>query len=241
MKRTAKQWLSAHPELWLSIGYGLFYLVAFFSLEQLSLDYHIIHCPLDDFIPFNEWFIIPYCIWYAWIPAVLVYLLCKDTADYLRLCFIMFGGMTLCLAFYLIWPSAVELRQALPRDNILCQVVALLRKADTSTNVLPSIHVSSTVAIAVVLMKHRALQHKTVLKAAILVYSVLVCLSTVFLQQHSVLDGIAGAGLSFALSFPAYHPVFLRLPLIRHWNLKATQAKMYPSQAILSQFLTESV
>ena len=57
----AKDWLSKH--LWaISAVYFLFYLITFFVLEQVAVPKYIIHAPLDDLIPFCEWFIFPYDI-----------------------------------------------------------------------------------------------------------------------------------------------------------------------------------
>lgn len=46
------------------------YLVAFFLIERIEADHYIIYCALDRFIPFNEYFIIPYAFWYLWFPGV---------------------------------------------------------------------------------------------------------------------------------------------------------------------------
>ena len=60
---SALSWLRKNPHAWL-MGYWAFYLFGFFSLEQLDPEYTIIHCFIDDLMAFNEWFVIPYCLWY---------------------------------------------------------------------------------------------------------------------------------------------------------------------------------
>ena len=64
------QWVKNNPHC-LAMLYFVFYLIAFFSLEQIHRpDLHIIHCALDDVIPFCEWFIIPYCLWFLVMPGL---------------------------------------------------------------------------------------------------------------------------------------------------------------------------
>ena len=47
----------ARPHLWYQL-YWVVYLIWFFWLDLTVTDpKYIIHSPLDDFIPFNEWFI----------------------------------------------------------------------------------------------------------------------------------------------------------------------------------------
>ena len=49
----------ARPHLWYQL-YWVVYLIWFFWLDLTVTDpKYIIHSPLDDFIPFNEWFIFP--------------------------------------------------------------------------------------------------------------------------------------------------------------------------------------
>ena len=56
--------LRARPHLWYQL-YWVVYLIWFFWLDLTVTDpNYIIHSPLDDFIPFNEWFIFPYGSWF---------------------------------------------------------------------------------------------------------------------------------------------------------------------------------
>ena len=55
--------------LMISIGYMCIYFPIFSLLEQFCEPRYVIHCALDDMIPFNEWFVIPYVIWFAFVPT----------------------------------------------------------------------------------------------------------------------------------------------------------------------------
>lgn len=187
------------PEIWISVAYFVVYLISFFTLERVTEPRFIIHCRLDDLIPFCEWGIVPYVCWYLLVPGMLLFYLCRDKADYLRLCFIMYVGMTICLALYYLLPTGLELRHPIPRDNLLCLAVALLRRIDTPTNVCPSIHISSTVAVGIVTVRSKLFARRRWVKVLMVAECLAMCWATLVLQQHSVLDVAAGAALSFAL------------------------------------------
>ncbi len=191
------------PLLWIQ-GYWIFYFIGFFALEQLQLNYTIIRCPLDDYIPFHEAFIIPYCMWYIWMYGAILLFFLKEKEDYLRLCFILFAGMTIALICYVVWPNGLDLREPVTGDNIFCDLVRLMRVLDTPTNVCPSIHISSTVAIAIVGLRSKLFRGKWYVKVLIWVMTVLITLSTVSLKQHSVVDVFAGIAVSVVLAVIAY-------------------------------------
>ena len=85
------------PHLWFQL-YWVVYLVWFFWLDLTIKDpKYIIHSPLDDSIPFNEWFVFPYCSWFLLLAGVTALLWWYDTASYDKLCLSMFAGMPFCL------------------------------------------------------------------------------------------------------------------------------------------------
>lgn len=81
--------------------YLVFYLAFFKLLEQgIQVPDLVLHCRLDDLIPFCKYAIIPYYLWFAWIPCTLFYLLWfNDWREFWRLCLPLFTGMTLSLLF----------------------------------------------------------------------------------------------------------------------------------------------
>ena len=100
------------PHLWYQL-YWVVYLIWFFWLDlTVTAPKYILHSPLDDLIPFNEWFVIPYCSWFLLLAGVTAALWWCDTATYDKLCLTMFSGMTFCLIVYMILPNGLELRPA---------------------------------------------------------------------------------------------------------------------------------
>ena len=117
----------------------------------------------------------------------------------------MFTGMTFCLLVYLVWPNGLDLRVEITQTNWAARLVAALQGFDTPTNVCPSIHVSSTVAVELAVRRSESLGKKGWLKAANFVVTVAICLSTMFLKQHSAVDVVLGIALSLLLGWVTWH------------------------------------
>ena len=128
----------ARPHLWYQL-YWVVYLIWFFWLDLTVTDpKYIIHSPLDDFIPFNEWFIFPYGSWFFLLAGVTALLWWFDTASYDKLCLMMFSGMTFCLILYMVLPNGLDIRptvEEVGRSNIAMTLMQLIWKADASVNV----------------------------------------------------------------------------------------------------------
>ena len=149
--------------------------------------------PVDARVPFCEWFVIPYCLWYPFLVITGLYLLRRDRAAFRR--YMLFLGSTFLLS-ELIWfllPNGQDLRPAvLPRENLLTALIAGLYRVDTNTNVFPSVHVLGSVGAALAVWDCRALSEKKLLRAGTAALAAVICLSTVLIKQHAVLDVVGG-------------------------------------------------
>lgn len=166
------------------------YLARYFLVENLNpaQSYHVIHCFLDDWIPFEEGFIVFYVSWYFLIVGVHLYTLLHDADTFRRYSKFLCIGMSISTVIFLVYPSGQELRPAVfPRDNVFSRIVGLLYSVDTPTNVFPSEHVLGAFA-AVAAAAHTKGLGKPLPLTLLTVQAVLVCASTMFLKQHSVCD-----------------------------------------------------
>lgn len=205
-----KEWISVHKYCY-AILYLVFYLVVFFVLDFTMEPKYILHCALDDRIPFCEYFIVFYFVWYpAFFLSLVWYMLC-DKWDFQQLWFIMFNGITFCLICYVLFPNGLNLRKEVPNRNVFCVLVNLVRGVDAPVNVCPSIHVSSSVSIALVTAKSKLFTEHRGRKAAIILLMLLISISTLFVKQHSVIDVVCGAAVSLVLYVIAYHTNWRRL------------------------------
>ncbi|MDY6316401.1 MAG: hypothetical protein SPL49_04205 [Oribacterium sp.] len=179
------------------------YLIYFAVLENITVPdeaVRIIETPLDRMIPTIPWFFIFYAIWWVLFPGAILYFLIKGTKeDFLKLCFILFGGYTVCLFVYTVAPNGLNLREPLTGHDIFSVFIGWMRAIDPPRNVCPSMHVSSTVAIDVTVRGASYIRIRS--KNIVTIISILICLSTLFIRQHSIIDVLCGWGMSLVLLF----------------------------------------
>lgn len=185
------------------------YLLWFFMLEQMNPEnIFFVTNPLDRHIPFCEYFIVPYLLWFPYLFGGLSWFFLRERkSGFMKFAVTLIIGLTACLLIYTIFPNAQALRPAsYPHDNLFTRVVKLLQDFDTPTNVCPSIHVFSTVALHIAVVKSECLGKKRCIKYGSLILSVFICMSTVFLKQHSVTDVICALVLNAVLYVLIYRP-----------------------------------
>ncbi|HWT74919.1 MAG TPA: phosphatase PAP2 family protein [Mobilitalea sp.] len=199
------------------LSYFFIYMTWFTYLERtVTTNFHTVYSKLDDLIPFNEVFIIPYFLWFLYIFVTVTYFLFTSKSDYYKLCANLFIGMTICLTIYTIWPNGQHLRvdlNSLGRSNIFITMLSKIYSIDTPTNVFPSIHVFNSVSAFIAINKSERLHKIKWLQWSAFLLTVLICMSTVFLKQHSVMDVMGALVLNIIMYVIVYVPT---------WN-KATQ------------------
>lgn len=192
-----------HAVTWL---YFAIYLPWFVYLEKhVVKSYHVIHMDIDDKIPFNEVFIIPYMLWFAYVAVTFLYFFFYDKRSYRKMCLFLFSGMTIFLIISTIYPNGHLLRPStFEHNNIFTQMVSALYKADTPTNLFPSIHVYNSIGTHLAIVKSEKLKEKKGLCFASFILMTLIIMSTVMLKQHSVFDVITAfimAGVAYTLVY----------------------------------------
>ena len=167
------------------IGYFALYLL---TENLISHDgCHVIHSKLDDVIPFCEYFVVPYVLWYAYVAISLLYFALYNIDSFKKLSAFIIFTQVIAMTVYILYPNRQDLRpDEFERNNVFTFIVGILYKLDTSTNVCPSLHVGYSVAIASVWLKENGISW--LWKTASTIFAILVCLSTAFIKQHSVVD-----------------------------------------------------
>ena len=146
---------------------------------------------------FIEYFIIPYLLWFIFIAVTVAYFLIKDKWGFYRLCAFLFSGMTIFLIICTVFPNALNLRPTVfPRDNMFTDMVKVLYKTDTPTNVLPSIHVFNSIGAGIAISHSNDLKKHRWIQISAYILAALIILSTMFLKQHSVTDVIAAVTMA---------------------------------------------
>ena len=177
------------------------YLTLFVLTEKYVVAIHTVYHPVDDLIPFCEFFVVPYVLWYAMLAFVSLYTLFFDIKNFKRFHAFLCISSLFAFASYILFPNMQQLRpQEFARDNLFVDIMKNLYAADTNTNVCPSLHVVFSLGMLFTLWNSK--HFKTpIWRVVFFIFTVLVCLATVFLKQHSVVDIFAGVILSF-LIFP---------------------------------------
>lgn len=199
--------------------YFLIYLPWFGYLEKtVTTHFHVIHVALDDYIPFCEYFIIPYFLWFVYVAWGFVYFYFKDKEEYFRLCTTLFTGMTIFLIVSTIYPNGHYLRPTeFARDNIFVDLVKWLYATDTATNLFPSIHVYNSIMVNIAVWNSKAFRGKSLRQRFVRCGSALlsgsIVLSTVFLKQHSFFDLATGVLMAAFLYMLVYVNSPVRVPV----------------------------
>jgi len=187
--------------------YAVFYLMAFFYLEQRDVAVHEINFGIDDYIPFCEVFIVPYLLWFAYVAFTVVFLCIRDKEESNKLVTFLMAGMTIFIVVSAVFPNGHNLRpKVFARDNIFIDMIRQLYAADTPTNILPSIHVYNSVAIMIAVWRSKCFAGHTIIKTLMFGLGVSIICSTVLIKQHSMLDVL----LAFLLSALMYSICYKR-------------------------------
>ncbi len=184
--------------------YGLLFLFVerFYPVQN----YITMYCSLDDKIPFCELFVIPYLFWFVYLIGMHLYTLFYDVDSFKKMMKFIIFTYTVTIVIYLLFPTCQELRpQQFERDNILTRFMTNFYQFDTNTNVCPSIHVIGTLAVLFTAFHCKGLRHIG-WRVAFTVSAVLICASTVFLKQHSVLDVLAALPICLIGYFLCFYP-----------------------------------
>ena len=181
----------AFSHLKLLLGWVGYFILYFLTENLIPWEKcHPIHCALDDLIPFNELFVIPYGFWYFLVAGSLLYFALYNVDSFKRLQIFIIITQVIAMTVYILYPSRQDLRpETFERQNVLTALMGFIYAFDTPTGVCPSLHVGYSLGIASVWLKERDVPRW--FKALIVVVVITICLAINFVKQHSVVDAFA--------------------------------------------------
>ncbi|MBQ9198165.1 MAG: phosphatase PAP2 family protein [Clostridia bacterium] len=185
----------AFSHLKLLLGWVVYFGFYFLTENLIPLEKcHVIHCALDDIIPFNELFVIPYTSWYVLIVISLLYFALYNVDGFKRLSVFIMITQAVAMAVYIIYPSRHEMRpDVFPRENFLTWIMSLIYAFDTPSGICPSLHVAYSLGIASVWCKEKSAPRWW--KIFVVVLVAVISISTTFVKQHSFVDVVAALPL----------------------------------------------
>ncbi|MBE6571656.1 MAG: phosphatidic acid phosphatase [Ruminococcaceae bacterium] len=171
--------------------------------DKLGIELHEMYLPIDDMIPFNELFVIPYVFWFLYIVLSIAYTLFYDVDMFKKMSYFIMITYTCALISYYTYPTMQCLRpESFARDNFLVDFMRDFYAYDTNTNVCPSVHVFGSISSTIAFAGTKKLGSGIKITAHVM--NVLIILSTLFLKQHSVIDAV----VALVISAVAYVIVF---------------------------------
>ena len=180
--------------------YAVFYLIAFYYLEQRTVAVHEINFKIDAHIPFCEVFIVPYLLWFGYVAITVVFLCIKDKEESDRLVAFLIAGMTIFIVISAVFPNGHNLRPTtFPRENIFIDLIRHLYATDTPTNILPSIHVYNSIGIHLAVSHNEQLKKNKTIQLISFILMTSIILATMFIKQHSVFDVSTALVLAYVM------------------------------------------
>ena len=145
-------------------------------------------------MPFCEWFVIPYVLWFPYIIFTMVLAVMSGKKGFLHSCAIIYLSIFIPMTFCLFVPNGIpiELRpdfEALGRNNPAIWLVKFIYLVDSPPrNCMPSMHVSVSCALFFTILTNKQIPWRKWLIPCSFLLSALICAATVLIKQHSILD-----------------------------------------------------
>ena len=166
----------------------------YFIIKQFILSYHLITLSVDDKIPLIPFFIIFYVIWYPYIFISIYFIFKKDKYKFNELLKKVIACTIISDLCFIIYPTMVTRPEITSYNSLLDFMLYVIYMADIPVNCFPSLHCifALLVMYAVTFDKNM----NKVFRILVGIISPLICLSTVFVKQHSVIDVVGAFFLS---------------------------------------------
>lgn len=195
-----KAFLQKYKNIQYLMIFLVIYMIGFLLLEKhVSTRTIMTSSFIDHYIPFNEYFVIAYLLWFAFIALGFAYFIFIDQEGFQRTAFYLFTGMMISLLIYAIFPNGQDLRVELNNENVFQILVSFIYSIDSPTNVCPSIHVYNSLMMSISLLKSQRLKEHHIICIFIVVLALVICASTVLIKQHAFIDIVAAIILAIII------------------------------------------
>jgi membrane-associated phospholipid phosphatase len=175
--------------IWAATGYAVFCILYLLTGNvHLRTPRTLTPSHLDELMPFTDWTIWIYHSQFFFL-LFNVYLI-KRAENLQRVFYAMVLASLLSFCIFIIYPTTVPRSLSLP-DGLTAKAFAFLYSMDTSSNCLPSLHVSLAWLAATGVLSER-----TKLSALAIVWAIAITLSTMTTKQHYLVDIIGGLAVA---------------------------------------------
>lgn len=152
----------------------------FYAVNMNKSDAYIL--PLDNYIAFLEWMIIPYAT--SAIFFVLIFYWVKDRCEYLLLIKRMIAVTVLAFIGFILFPIQFSFERPAISHKVIQPLYDFITTWDSAYNQSPSLHVAYAIIFWTVVRK----RFNGPVKYALGLWLILVIISTLFVFQHHAID-----------------------------------------------------
>ena len=199
-----------------------FQCLIYFLTKLFQNNYHLLESKIDLYIPFIPYFVYFYIIWYLTLILIPYLLYLKDKLMFYKYYLSYILTTIISGIIYIIYPTKI-LRPSIIPNNISTFLVNIIYKLDNPPiNLLPSMHCSFCFLFIVLCDYVEEYSNKNIEKKyriIILILSILIILSTLFIKQHLLIDILASfiiSSLTFILvKHTKLNQVLIRLNLVK--------------------------
>ncbi len=167
-----------------------FQTACYFISKMLEGTPHLIGNSIDDFIPFNMIFIIPYCLWYLLIFVVPYYIYKKDKDLFIRYIYCYILCTILANIIFIIYPTTVIRPDVIVKGPISFLTNFIFWTDTPIMNCFPSLHCAMSFIFIAYILEAKGI--KKIVKISVIIISILIMISTLFIKQHVFIDLISG-------------------------------------------------
>ncbi|MBS7299163.1 MAG: phosphatase PAP2 family protein, partial [Eubacteriales bacterium] len=140
---------------------------------------------------------------------------------------------SITLVVYAVYPTSQLLRPEVTEEGFLFDVIRWLYGYDTNTNVCPSLHVIGSLAVMFAAIKSEIIKSVPI-KVVYVIAAVLICVSTVFIKQHSVIDLYWGIVVSVVAYPLVFMENFISSKLVKMFDINAKTGKELTDEIIIN-------
>lgn len=179
-------------------GVTIFQSIIYYLVKIVQGKPNLIGSSLDSYIPFNEYFVYFYVIWYVML-IVVPYLFFKSDKQLLKKYLIVYTiSAMIANIIFIIYPTTIDRAIFIP-DTFTKNIVDIVYFFDVPVlNCLPSMHCVASFIFIFITLESKL---KSNVKSIIISLSVMVILSTLFVKQHVIYDVLAAFIIVFLTNY----------------------------------------
>lgn len=170
----------------LILGIILFQSILYFIAKLTPFPYHVVNMPIDEHIPFIPIFVISYVSWYIMLLLIPFMYHKSDQKTYQSYIITLIVSLMISFFIFFFYPTTL-IRPNIEVVDIITLIIKLIYFIDTpALNCLPSAHCIIAFLFIFTIIKCKNIHRLT--KSLIIIHSLTVVMSTLFIKQHVFVD-----------------------------------------------------